>query len=398
MAATQTLTTGNGFLTSFNTTTPKLYITAETDTVEEFDQVTLRKWRNEGFDVTFIPYGRGGVGYTRELQSISRSMGVGDSFGIIAYGDAAAACLETFRRPSARLIAMVAYYPSSIPDPNSTFPIGLKVLVHLAGGTVGVTRNAEVLGIQGKRRTHTKNVPAGTGTGGMLKLAYPSYTYEDVEPGFAEHDLGEYDTLSERIAWSRSLDCVRKAFKSEVDIEKTWEEHLKHEFKTRNVDDLMKTMVEVPYINHVPTMTGGLGRQELRDFYQEFFIRGNPPSLSVKLVSRTIGVDKVVDEMAVHFKHTQEVPWMLPGVPPTNRNVEIALVSIVGFRGGKVFHENVYWDQASVLYQLGLLDIRYIPAKMKHLGVEVLPISGKESTRKVVDERSETSNEMIDEW
>jgi hypothetical protein len=224
--AVQTLTTGNGFLTSFNTTTPKLYLTAETDTIEDFDQVTLQKWRDEGFDLKYIPYGKGGPAYTRELQAISRTMSVGDSFGMVAFGDAAAACLETFRRPSSRLVALVAYYPSSIPDPQSTFPIGLKVLVHLAGGTVGVTRNAEFLGLQGKRRTVTKNIPAGTGTGGLLKLAYPSYTYDDVEPGFAEHDLEEYDKLAERIAWSRSLDTVRKAFKSEVDLEKVWEDHL----------------------------------------------------------------------------------------------------------------------------------------------------------------------------
>jgi hypothetical protein len=223
--ATQTLTTGNGFLTSFNSTTPRLYITAETDTIQDFDQTTLRKWRDEGFDVTYLPYRKGGPGYTRDLQEIGRSMGVGDSFGIVAFGDAAAACLETFRRPTSRLVALVAYYPSSIPDPHSTFPIGLKVLVHLAGGTVGVTRNAEVLGLQGKRRTVTKDIPAGTGTGGLLKLAYPSYTYDGVEPGFAEHDLDEYNQLAERMAWSRSLDCVRKAFKAEVDLEKVWEEH-----------------------------------------------------------------------------------------------------------------------------------------------------------------------------
>lgn len=144
-----------------------------------------------------------------------------------AFGDAATVCLETFRKPTARLKALVAYYPSAIPDPHSSFPIGMKVLVHLAGGEVGVTRNPEMLGIQGKRRTVTKRIPEGTGTGGLLKLAYPSYTYDGVEPGFAEWDLDEWDKSAERLAWTRSLDVLRKAFGTEVPMEALWEEHLK---------------------------------------------------------------------------------------------------------------------------------------------------------------------------
>jgi hypothetical protein len=230
MAAINTHASGNGFLTSFNSTTPKLYITAETDSAQDFDQATLRKWRCEGFDVTYLPYGNGGRAYIESLKTIGRTMGVGDRFGIIAYGDAASACLETFRNPTARLCALVAYYPGSVPDPQSSFPIGVKVLVHLAGREVGVTRNHEVLGIQGKRRTTVKTIPRGTGTGGMLKLKWPSYIYEGVEPGFAEQDLEEFDTVSEGIAWSRSLDCVRKAFKTEVDLETVWEENCNGEF------------------------------------------------------------------------------------------------------------------------------------------------------------------------
>lgn len=133
--------------------------------------------------------------------------------------------MEIFRRPSAKLCCIVAYYPSSIPDPNRTYPIGVKLCVHLAGSEVGVNRNPEVLGIQGKRRTVTRKLPKGTGTGGLLDLAYPSYKYEGVEPGFAERDLEEYDKVSARLSWGRSLDAVRKAFKAEVNLEKIWEEH-----------------------------------------------------------------------------------------------------------------------------------------------------------------------------
>jgi hypothetical protein len=227
--AINTLTSGNSFLTSFNTATPKLYITAETSSAADFDQATLRQWRDEGFDITYLPYGEGAGAracFITTLKELHRSMGVGDSFGVVAFGDAAEACLETFRGTSARLKCLVAYYPGAIPDPASSFPIGVKVVVHLAGGEIGVTRAREVLGLQGKRRTVSRKMPAGSETGGRLDLAYPSYTYHGMEPGFAEHDLGEYDRGAARLAWTRSLQCVRAAFGVETDLEGIWEKHL----------------------------------------------------------------------------------------------------------------------------------------------------------------------------
>ncbi|KAF2405481.1 NTF2-like protein [Trichodelitschia bisporula] len=396
--AVQTLTTGDNFFTSFNTSVPRLFITAETDTEEEFDQVTLEQWRAEGFRVTYLPYGKGSRGYVQDLESIGRNLSLGDSFAVVAFGDAAATCLETFRKSTRKLCALVAYYPTSIPDPHSSFPIGMKTLVHLAGEEVGVTRAHEVLGIQGKRRTTTKKIPSGTGTGGKLKLAYPSYTYTGVAPGFAEHDLEEYDKVADRLAWSRSLDCLRKAFKTEVDLESVWEEHVELEFMTRDADRTMATMVNHPYVNHVPVLTGGIGKKALHRFYQDFFIPSNPPSLKMKLLSRTIGVDRVVDEMFTSFTHSQEMPWILPGIPPTNKHVEVALVSVVCIRGGKLYHEHIYWDQASVLVQIGLLDPNVVPQAMKNKGVERLPVVGKESARKVLDEDSVPSNELVTDW
>ena len=74
---------GNNFLTSFNRSVPKLFITAETDTVDEFDQVTLQHWHEEGFDVTYVPMGKGGKGYVEKLKSIPNSLPLGEYFGII---------------------------------------------------------------------------------------------------------------------------------------------------------------------------------------------------------------------------------------------------------------------------------------------------------------------------
>jgi len=157
------------------------------------------------------------------------------------------------------------------------------------------------------------------------------------------------------------------------DLAALWEEHCRHEFETRDVDATMATMVARPYVNHIPTMTGGVGHDELKRFYKYHFIGGNPPDTELRPVSRTIGADQLVDEMIFSFTHTSEVDWMLPGIAPTGKRVEAAFVVIVGVADGKVTHEHIYWDQASVLVQLGLLD----PAG--------LPVTGADQARLVLD-------------
>ena len=152
-----------------------------------------------------------------------------------------------------------------------------------------------------------------------------------------------------------------------------WEEHVQHEFSTRHTEKTLATMVEDAYVNHIPVLTGGSGRDELREFYSKRFIPQMPPDTEMTPVSRTIGEDQLVDEMIFKFTHTIPTDWMLPGIPPTGKRVEIPLVAIVRFKNGKLAHEHIYWDQASVLVQIGLLD----PAK--------LPVAGVESARKVLD-------------
>ena len=151
-----------------------------------------------------------------------------------------------------------------------------------------------------------------------------------------------------------------------------WDEHIGYEFSTRDVSSTIATMVEDAYVNHVPVMTGGYGHQALRRFYEEDFISPMPADTSIQLVSRTLGEDQLVDEIIFSFTHTEEMPWMLPGVPPTHRHVDIPLVVVVGFRDGKLAHERIYWDQASVLKQIGLLTD---PS---------LPIFGAETAHKVL--------------
>src|SRR5437588_5005018 len=161
-----------------------------------------------------------------------------------------------------------------------------------------------------------------------------------------------------------------------------WDEHVRHEFSTRNTEDTLATMVEDAYVNHIPVLTGGVGKNELREFYSKRFIPQMPPDTEMTPVSRTIGEDQLVDEMIFKFTHTIRMDWMLPGVTPTGKRVEVPLVAIVRFREGKLAHEHIYWDQASVLVQIGLIDV----AK--------LPVAGVESARKVLDP-SLPANELM---
>src|SRR4030095_4976474 len=169
----------------------------------------------------------------------------------------------------------------------------------------------------------------------------------------------------------------RKAPKGRAAAQKTlsqlWDEHVQHEFSTRSYEDTLRTMVEDAYVNHIPVLTGGSGHGELREFYSKRFIPQMPPDTEMTPVSRTIGENQVVDEMIFKFTHTIPMDWMLPGIPPDRKHVEVPLVAIIRFRDGKLAHEHIYWDQASVLVQIGLLD----PAK--------LPVAGVESARKVLD-------------
>jgi carboxymethylenebutenolidase len=169
------------------------------------------------------------------------------------------------------------------------------------------------------------------------------------------------------------------------DLVALWEAHCRHEFETRDVDATMATMVATPYVNHVPTMTGGVGHDQLKRFYKYHFIGGNPPDTTLTPVSRTVGADQIVDELVFSFTHTSEIDWMLPGIAPTGRKVEVPLVAIVKFVDGKVAHEHIYWDQASVLVQIGKLDPKG------------LPVAGAETAHKVTDNKL-PSNALMRRW
>src|SRR6202051_2270337 len=154
-----------------------------------------------------------------------------------------------------------------------------------------------------------------------------------------------------------------------------FEKHVSAEL-AGDLDTTMATMSAEPPLNHVPTMMGGVGRSGVHAFYRDHLVgKFFPPDVKMTNVSRTVGHDQVVDEVVISFTHTTPIDWLLPGVAPTGKHVEMAVAVIVGFKGGKISHEHIYWDQAGVLVQIGLLD----PAG--------LPVSGAESAHKVLDPR-----------
>ena len=201
------------------------------------------------------------------------------------------------------------------------------------------------------------------------------HVYPGVDHAFASPERPSFNKPAAQMAYSRTIGALRRALGPEYDLSALWDKHLEHEFATRDLEANMRTMVAEPYVNDVPTLTGGVGYHELYNFYKHHFLFANPQDTRTIPISRTVGADRIVDELIFCFTHDREIDWMLPGVPPTGRYVEVPLVAIVCFRGDKLYHEHIYWDQASVLVQLGLLER------------EGLPVVGVESAQKLINEQ-----------
>ena len=202
---------------------------------------------------------------------------------------------------------------------------------------------------------------------------YPEQDHAFARPGGEHHDASAAELANLRTLEFFVRQLAGEGFASAQKLlSDRWDEHVKYEFATRDTEDTLKTMVPDAYVNHVPVLTGGVGHDQLREFYAQRFIPQMPPDTSMTPVSRTIGVDRVVDEMVFEFTHTIKMDWMLPGVAPTGKHVKIPLVVIVHFREGKLAHEHIYWDQASVLAQLGLIEAGN------------LPVAGVETAEKVL--------------
>jgi len=164
-------------------------------------------------------------------------------------------------------------------------------------------------------------------------------------------------------------------------LSSAWDQHLASEFAAKSADQALATMTANPHVNVVPLMVGARGRTELHDFYANHFLNQIPPDMETVPVSRTIGQGRVVDEMIMRFTHSIPLDWVLPGIAPTGKRVELPFVVIVQFEGDKLAHEHLYWDQASVLVQVGLLD-------------RTLPVRGGETAAQVLNP-TQPMNELI---
>lgn len=177
-----------------------------------------------------------------------------------------------------------------------------------------------------------------------------------------ERELGEgARKLDEMTALVRKLSEAKSASLADV-----VDAHVAHEFVDKDVDATMQTMTQEPSLLHLPTLTGGNGRAAVRRFYEREFIGKWPADTEVTRLSRTVGTDQVVDELLIRFTHDVPISFLLPGVAPTGKRVDLPFVVVMKFQQEKIAHEHIYWDQASLLAQVGLID----PA--------ILPVSGAE--------------------
>jgi carboxymethylenebutenolidase len=363
---------GSGFL-KFNSGTPRIWITATSEPSER----TLLNWKEEGFDARYLPYDpANGPAYIRTLKHLNEDLGLGEHFALIAYGDAASVVLKTAMKPLAKCCAIIAFYPPLLPSPKTMYPAASQMQVHVAGLSQASPRPD--------------------------MCEWKLYQYKQCATGFADPSSKTYSEIEANLSWSRALACVRKGFNRNVDLEPivrdVWNAKYEDDVPERASMSVVTRMTQnSPHVSILPTLEGGIGRKKLEEFYREFFVPSLVEDFKIRLVSRTMGVDKVVDEMLVSFTHSDEVDWILPGVPPTDKFVEIPMVSVVTVRGGKLVSEHMYWDQASVLMQVGLLDPKMVPKAFKNKGLRRLPVTGVDAARQLVEPRQERYNKLLEE-
>ncbi|KAH6665667.1 carboxymethylenebutenolidase [Halenospora varia] len=343
----------------------------------------LQKWAEEGFATVEIPSsalgdGNAGSALAQALQALEKcDTADGDAIAIVVYEPICWNTIAPVLSSNSKIIAAVAYgsYSSGPTLVQSTIPC----LQHLAG-----TRSNEPKAVE-KNTIH----------------AYA----KTQSPIFACPGHGGFHAASDSISHTRNLAFLKKHLGGPFfDLEAIWDEHTAFEFGDRSVAKTMETMVTEPYVNHIPTMTGGIGRERLTSFYRHHFIFNNPEDTDLELISRTVGIDRVVDEFVFSFTHTQTIDWILPGIPPTGKHVRVPFTSVVNIRGDRLYHEHIAWDQASVLVQLELMP-EYLPfpyalpdgrtpAAGKKFEYRV-PAAGPETANKILDKNSEASNKMF---
>ncbi|KAL2133307.1 hypothetical protein VTI74DRAFT_2573 [Chaetomium olivicolor] len=346
------------------------------------DPPPLQKWAEEGFAVAQILVDDNFFGVEEQVKRALVALAklpecVGNKFGLVVIRAATASmspALLDAVRSHPEIVGLVFY--GSCPG----WELPVPVLAHLPG-----TQNVH----QVPRKKE-----------GLTVHSYPPAASFFTIPAHAD-----YHASAAAVAHTRSLSFLKPLMGGPYfDLEAIWDEHTRFEFADRSVEETMATMVEEPYVNHIPTMTGGIGRTKLTRFYRDHFIFSNPDDAALELVSRTVGIDRIVDEFLFNCTHDRVIDWLIPGVPPTHKPLSIPFTSIVNIRGDRLYHEHIAWDQGTALRQLGLLP-EYLPFPYPLPGGRLpaegtrfefrVPVAGVEAARKLADENAGPSNEMI---
>lgn len=361
---------------------------------DTLDPLPQKKWAEEGYAVVEVKLAglseeemggwTIGMALGRAIEALVdlETCNVKDKFGLIVYGDEShytpsfPSALEAAFTSEPRLAGSVTYSPSwTLPSRPST--------------------------------THLPGPPPLSPSSTSSTRKYHHYPSTPTPSSlFAHPSSSTYHHRSASVSHTRSLAFLRTVLGGpQFDLEAIWDEHTAYEFAARSVAATMGTMVDAPYVNHVPSLTGGVGRAALTAFYRGRFIFANPADAALELVSRTVGVDRVVDEFVFSLTHDRVVDWLLPGVPPTHKHLRIPFVAVVNIRGDRLYHEHIHWDQGTALAQAGLLPT-YLPfpyalsdgrtaAPGKRFEYRV-PAAGAEIAAKFEDAGAVASNGMFE--
>ncbi|KAJ5344449.1 hypothetical protein N7452_002453 [Penicillium brevicompactum] len=344
------------------------------------DPEPLKKWAEESFTVAQITLDQSTESPLQDLIDqavceLTKQGCDGEKIGLIVYGsksDYAAEFEEHLRATTGRVAAAAIFFDN--------WDVSLPTLLHSPSTT--------------EKEEEKKD--------GQVLYNYPDIIGANfIIPGHSEFKIS-----TAGVAHTRSVGFIKKHLGGPFfDLESIWDEHTYYEFGDRSVEKTMATMVQEPYVNHVPTLTGGIGRSRLSHFYLNHFIFNNPDDTALELISRTVGTDRIVDEFIFVFTHLKQMDWMIPGIPPTGKHLRVPFTSVVNIRGDRLFHEHIAWDQATVLVQLGLLP-EYLPFPYSlpdgsvpspgHRFEYRVPAAGVESATKLQNEHEVPSNLMFD--
>ncbi|KAG7450929.1 uncharacterized protein BT62DRAFT_928212 [Guyanagaster necrorhizus] len=341
-----------------------------TEVDKTLDPEPVQKWAEEGFAVV-------GVTPSALGWSIEESLAKGVD-----------ALLNLKELDIRDKFAVTIYYPDILPRVLDAISTDTRISCIVSfGAAVEVTSTIPIT----FHVPSSHEAPEATASTSVYKYTTPS-------PYFVLPQAEGYKPTFASIVHTRNVVFLRKRIGGPYfDIEAIWDEHVYFEFEIRSVSQTMGTMVQEPYVNHVPTMTGGIGRQNLTAFYRDHFIFANPADTDLETVSRTVGPDRIVEEFIFKCTHDKTIDWLLPAVPPTGKKLEIPMLGVVNVRGDRLYHEHIWWDQGTALLQAGLIPAQ-VPFPLEG-GNQMLrlPVAGQECSRLLVNERDGKSNEMF-EW